>query len=54
MMIDRRAFISSSAIVALAPPLHFMTVSLPASAAEFDGLVLKIRWVEHTGRRQFH
>jgi len=42
MTIDRRTFVSGSALVALAPALHLMPASPSTSVIEIGGLELKM------------
>jgi hypothetical protein len=42
VMIDRREFMSGTALVALAPTLSLLPVVLPTPAAETNRLVMKI------------
>ena len=51
MMIDRRKFVSGTALVAVAPTLSLLPVALPTPAAETNRLVMKIDGWSTLGQR---
>ena len=51
MMIDRRKFVSGTALVAVAPTLSLLPVALPTPAAETNRLVMKIYGWSTPGQR---
>ena len=50
-MIDRREFVSGTALVAVAPTLSLLPVALPTPAAETNRLVMKIDGWSTPGQR---
>jgi hypothetical protein len=50
-MIDRRKFVSGTALVAVAPTLSLLPVALPTPAAEANRLVIKIVGWSTPGQR---
>ena len=50
-MIDRREFLSGTALVAVAPTLSLLPVALPTPAAETNRLVMKIYGWSTPGQR---
>ena len=50
-MIDRRKFVSGTALVAVAPTLSLLPVALPTPAAETNCLVMKIVGWSTPGQR---
>jgi hypothetical protein len=51
MMIDRRKFMSGTALVAVVPTLSLLPVALPTPAAETNRLVIKIDGWSTPGQR---
>ena len=50
-MIDRRKFVSGTALVAIVPTLSLLPVGLPTPAAEANRLVMKIDGWSTPGQR---